>query len=245
MWSAIATVTSGLTLVAFLIAAVVAALRTWLRHRERQLIAAPPPARAALVQALNNSFLISARPLSTTKLSPEQAYELLLAQLRARSDRFRITSLVIVLLALVAGGVTIGAVHESRSQPVLQKSAHDDRSRAEFPHTGTTRPNSPQPATITAREPLTQAIPPATATTSQDSERSSATSTQSPTAQETTEIITPTDPVVTYNTKSHIYHCPSCSSARACTKSCVDITLSEALSRGGVACKRCDGTCRD
>jgi DNA-directed RNA polymerase subunit RPC12/RpoP len=49
---------------------------------------------------------------------------------------------------------------------------------------------------------------------------------------------------VAFNTESYKYHCLSCSSAKACTRNCIDIPRSEAQKRGGVACKRCGGTCQ-
>ena len=48
---------------------------------------------------------------------------------------------------------------------------------------------------------------------------------------------------VAFNVESLKYHCLTCSSARACTKNCIEIPLSEAEKRGGVPCKRCGGTC--
>lgn len=48
---------------------------------------------------------------------------------------------------------------------------------------------------------------------------------------------------VVFNLHTHKYHCPACSSARACTRSCIETTLSYALEHGGVACKRCGGRC--
>lgn len=50
--------------------------------------------------------------------------------------------------------------------------------------------------------------------------------------------------IVAFNTKTYKYHCLQCRSAKACTKNCIEIKLSEAKERGGVACKNCGGTCR-
>lgn len=60
------------------------------------------------------------------------------------------------------------------------------------------------------------------------------------------EHITPvakTDETVSFNTNSLKYHCPTCSAARRCTRNCIDIKKSDAIRRGGVACKICTGTC--
>lgn len=46
---------------------------------------------------------------------------------------------------------------------------------------------------------------------------------------------------VSFNTKTRKYHKLSCKWARKCTKSCVVISLAEAIKRGGVPCKVCGG----
>ena len=46
---------------------------------------------------------------------------------------------------------------------------------------------------------------------------------------------------VMFNTKSLIYHTPSCEWARKCTKNCVRIDHTDAQRRGGVPCKVCGG----
>jgi hypothetical protein len=51
------------------------------------------------------------------------------------------------------------------------------------------------------------------------------------------------DPLVSFNTSSHKYHCPSCRLALQCTKNCIDVRKSEAQRRGGTPCGGCGGTC--
>lgn len=53
----------------------------------------------------------------------------------------------------------------------------------------------------------------------------------------------PKEEIVAFNVNSLKYHCLTCSSALACTRSCIKIPRSEARKRGGVACKHCGGTC--
>ena len=48
---------------------------------------------------------------------------------------------------------------------------------------------------------------------------------------------------VAFNVESKKYHCLDCRHAKACTKNCVVISLSEAKRRGGVPCKVCGGSC--
>jgi len=49
--------------------------------------------------------------------------------------------------------------------------------------------------------------------------------------------------MVSFNTKSLTYHCPSCEHAKKCTVNCTQVPLSKALAAGGVPCKVCGGTC--
>ena len=48
---------------------------------------------------------------------------------------------------------------------------------------------------------------------------------------------------VAFNVETKKYHCLSCRWAIACTKNCIEITISEARRRGGVPCKVCGGSC--
>lgn len=242
MWSTITVVSSGLTLVAFLIAAVAASFRAWLRHRERQLRAAPPSARAGLVRALNNSILFPVGPLSTASLTADQKYDLFLALLRDRSDRFRHTSIVIVVLALIASGVTIFAMTRplSRTQPasVVAEPTTSGPARGDSPteipaSTDNATASMPTvPDTSTRRETTTLTPPALLKPESPQDTTANSSRTDDP------------DRTVTYNHNSGIYHCPTCSRAKACTTNCTDITLRDALSRDARACKICDGICK-
>lgn len=113
VWSTVTHVTSGITLVAFLIAAVVTVIWRRLKHQERVLATAPPKERADLIRSLSDSFLLNARPLDTEGLSPQQTFELLREQLRERTARFKITNAVFVLLTLTAAGVTVILMSQS------------------------------------------------------------------------------------------------------------------------------------
>lgn len=53
----------------------------------------------------------------------------------------------------------------------------------------------------------------------------------------------PGDPIVSFNVSTRKFHCPTCSHARACTRNCIELSRSEAIDRGGVACRTCGGTC--
>lgn len=47
--------------------------------------------------------------------------------------------------------------------------------------------------------------------------------------------------IVIYNTKTQKIHSPSCPWAKKCTVNCIKIERSEAVKRGGVPCKVCNG----
>jgi len=48
---------------------------------------------------------------------------------------------------------------------------------------------------------------------------------------------------VAFNVESRKYHCLTCRHALACTRNCIEMSLSEAKRRGGVPCKVCRGSC--
>ena len=50
--------------------------------------------------------------------------------------------------------------------------------------------------------------------------------------------------MVTFNTQTLKYHCPTCRWAKKCTVNCIVIPLAEAIEKDGVACKVCRGRCR-
>ncbi len=120
MWDTVTHVTSGITLVAFLIAAVVTILWGRLKHHERALALALPEDRAKLMESLSDSFLVSASPLDATGLSPEHTYNLLREQIRERTARFKITNTVFVILTLIAAGVTILLGRATIATPIHQ-----------------------------------------------------------------------------------------------------------------------------
>ncbi|HUP59659.1 MAG TPA: hypothetical protein VNA69_04490 [Thermoanaerobaculia bacterium] len=49
--------------------------------------------------------------------------------------------------------------------------------------------------------------------------------------------------IVAFNTKSHKFHCLTCSAAKRCTRNCINITRAEAKARRGVPCRICGGSC--
>jgi hypothetical protein len=50
--------------------------------------------------------------------------------------------------------------------------------------------------------------------------------------------------IVFFNTQTLKYHCLSCKWAKKCTRNRIKLTRAQAIERGGVACKVCDGVCQ-
>jgi len=116
-WQAIGQVTSVLTLAAFSISALAAVARVSLKSKEKQLLAAPEEQRPALIQAIHDSFLVPAGPVDTARLTPDQAFSLLLQQVRDRARRFYVVALLIAFIALLAAATTAFAY--SRAQGAI------------------------------------------------------------------------------------------------------------------------------
>jgi hypothetical protein len=106
MWEAITYVTSGVTLAAFLAASAAWVYRNKLLQQERLIRTALESDRAALVSRALEFFAIN-----TEKLTREQQFELALKQIHARASRFRITAIVVTIIALLAVSVALLAIY--------------------------------------------------------------------------------------------------------------------------------------
>ncbi|WP_287584057.1 SPFH domain-containing protein [Candidatus Borrarchaeum sp.] len=121
MWEAIGSVSSGLALAAFIVAAAVTVLRRRLLHKENLIKSAPESERPSLVQAALDSYSIV-----TTDLTKQQRYDLIMEQIRQRARRFRITSVVIVILAFLAAALAAYALGvKSNSKPEEKRYSFD------------------------------------------------------------------------------------------------------------------------
>jgi hypothetical protein len=58
-----------------------------------------------------------------------------------------------------------------------------------------------------------------------------------------TELQNENQEIVSFNTNSGKYHCPSCQWAIKCTRNCISVTREKAIKVGGVPCKVCGGRC--
>jgi hypothetical protein len=105
VWQAIAYVSSGVSLAAFLAAAIAWVLKAKSDERERLIRTANEADRAPLVRDALEFFHVD-----STGLTKAQQFEIVLEQIRARGQRFRWTAAVICFLALLAAGVATFAI---------------------------------------------------------------------------------------------------------------------------------------
>ena len=106
MWEAIAYVSSGLTLTAFLAAVAAWVYKNKSEEKERLLQTAPQSQRAKLVEQALESFHVD-----TSSLTKQQQYDLAVQQIQARAQRFRWTAIVVVLLVLIAATIAAYAIN--------------------------------------------------------------------------------------------------------------------------------------
>lgn len=112
MWESIQYVTTGLTLVAFLVSVIAWVYKSKSEERERLIKTASEDKRADLVRSALEFFEVD-----TTGLTQEQKYELALAQIHARAQRFRTTAIVVCVLAVILAVVTAYAISQDSSKP--------------------------------------------------------------------------------------------------------------------------------
>lgn len=114
MWETIQHVTTGLSLVAFLVAVIARTYQSQSQKNERLIKSAPESERAKLVANALEFFNID-----TSGLSTEQKYNLALEQIHAKAQRFRTTAIVVCFLGLVLGAVAVYAMsHPTTTDPV-------------------------------------------------------------------------------------------------------------------------------
>ena len=105
VWEAIKYVSSGITLVAFIIALTAWVYRTKILERERTIRLAPENERRDLVERTLEFFSID-----TAGLSRQQKYNLAIKQIQERAARFRLVAFVIIIIAFLTTGVSIFAI---------------------------------------------------------------------------------------------------------------------------------------
>lgn len=110
MWESLQYVTSGFSLVGFVVAAISWVYKSKSEERERLILTAKENKRADLVRLALEIF-----DIDTSTLTKEQKYELALEQIHARAKRFRTIAIVICILAFLPFAVSIYAITISPS----------------------------------------------------------------------------------------------------------------------------------
>jgi hypothetical protein len=105
MWSAITQVTTGFTLVAFIVSVVAWVYRSRLLYRARLIESTPESERAALVERALDLLL-----LDSTGLTREQKYVLARQQIAARERRVRTAAIVGSLIAVLLAALGAYAI---------------------------------------------------------------------------------------------------------------------------------------
>ena len=125
MWEAIAYVSSGLTLTAFLAAVAAWVYKSKSEEKERLLRTAPQSQRAKLVEQALESFHVDA-----SGLTKEQQYNLAVQQIQVRAQRFRWTAIVVVILVVIAATVAAYAI-DRMTAPSPEPLPEQTQSRAQ------------------------------------------------------------------------------------------------------------------
>lgn len=125
-WEAIKYVGSGLTLAAFIVAAIAWLLKSKSEEKERLIDLAKEDERAGLVRDALEFFSVE-----TAGLSKAQQYQLALEQIRARGQRFKLVTMVVCAVALVGGIVAVYAITRG-TQPAskVADQPHDEKANA-------------------------------------------------------------------------------------------------------------------
>ena len=101
-WEAITYVSTGLTLLAFIVATVAWAAKVQTEEKRKLIDSASDEAKASLVDKALDLIHVD-----TTGLSGDKRYKLAMELIKRRAERFRIIAIVICVFALTGGGVSI------------------------------------------------------------------------------------------------------------------------------------------
>lgn len=148
-WNAIAYVSSGLTLAAFIVAVVAWVIRSRILAREVSIRSAIENKQNDLIERTLEYFDVDTRGLTR-----KQKFELAMEQIRARARRFLITMIAVIVVAFLAAGVSIFAIMRA-TLPISGKS--DEDGNRNTPNNTNNVPNvnsfTPTPANNTTATP--------------------------------------------------------------------------------------------
>lgn len=144
MWTAIAYVSSGVTLVAFVVAVVASLVRRYGLRQKNLIESAPEAERAALIDKTLEFFNVD-----TTGLTKQQKFDLARQQIQAKADRFRITAMIVAVVAVLSAGVLVVALIIAPSALPVTTGGSNDNLYDEYgsylrKHVQLSRPGEPQ-----------------------------------------------------------------------------------------------------
>jgi len=146
-WEAIKYVSTGFTLCAFVVAALLSYLKNRTQEQRKSIESARPEDRADLVSRTLEFFNID-----TQGLSREQQFLIAMRQINGRIERYRLVAIVVVVLAIIGAGLSAYAitVQNKSGQPTPKPSGESDRGNP----AGRTPSKPEQGVTVTPRAPV-------------------------------------------------------------------------------------------
>ena len=120
-WTALGKISTGLALVAFIAALIVAAYRASVKGRIDTLKALPPKDRLASVTQALNTFGIN-----SANLTQENAYNLALQELAIKDRRYKLIAGLVVVLAVIFAIVSIYAIYGANPKGVSSSGVSTD-----------------------------------------------------------------------------------------------------------------------
>jgi hypothetical protein len=109
MWDAIAYVSGGFTLAAFIVAVAAWVYKITIDKQLQQIIHAPEKDRARLIESTHEFFRVN-----TEKLSREQKYTVVIRQIEEKANRFKTVARVVVIIAILAAALCVFAIAYDR-----------------------------------------------------------------------------------------------------------------------------------
>ncbi len=128
VWQAIPYVTSVLTLIAFIVAALLLAYRSRLQHRANIIRSAPQEKRIEAIAITAEFFRVD-----VSDLPPKQKEEIVLAQIRMRARRDLVLASLAVAIAFLLAAVAIVEIRDHRRNGVTKDPRVYPLAQASFP----------------------------------------------------------------------------------------------------------------
>jgi len=105
MWETVKSVSTVISLIAFVVAVAAGVWKAKIAERERLIKAAPSKSRAALISKTLEFF-----DVDPARLTEEQQFKIAMEQINRRAERFRLLVIAFVVLGLVAAGIGVFAM---------------------------------------------------------------------------------------------------------------------------------------